>query len=90
MIECCICLEEFNDHVTVCGHAVCEQCLDKVIKCPMCRTTLKNQGDNDIFKNIPRIVVSNPRTHYVAEKMIMVISGVMTVSVIAVFCVIYF
>jgi hypothetical protein len=84
MTECCICLDDFDDNVTVCGHAVCKLCLDKVLKCPMCRKVLKNKDDKYIFE----LVRSGPA--YVAEKMIMVISGIMAVSVIAVFCVIYF
>jgi len=36
-------LEEFHDNLTVCGHAVCNVCLDKIMKCPMCRKVFKHE-----------------------------------------------
>lgn len=45
LFECCVCRDEFevpNDHLTSCGHFVCENCVSQLrqLKCPYCRTPL--------------------------------------------------
>eukprot|EP00759_Apiculatamorpha_spiralis_P050955 PhF_6_TR503/c0_g1_i2/m.260 len=40
-IECCICLNVFNDPITLlCGHTMCHAHISQLHACPLCRTEL--------------------------------------------------
>ena len=89
-MECCICFDECNNNVTVCGHAVCEQCLDKIVRCPMCRRVLKCHMCKKVLENQENNVIVNNRILTKTDKIIMSITGIMVASVIMVLGIVYF
>ncbi len=56
--ECCICYEK-AEHTIKCMHNVCENCLFKINKCPLCRKEIiifKLHGYfkiNDVLSDVP-------------------------------------
>ena len=52
-MKCCICLDEYSDHITVkilpCEHAFHPDCIDKWLrtncKCPLCQSDVRSGGD---------------------------------------------
>lgn len=53
MIECLVCLECVTDIcITKCNHSICNICIEKILKCPLCRCNLRQVSYDFNFINI--------------------------------------
>lgn len=60
--ECCVCMESFTENYSCfnCSHFVCEQCLSKLDKCPLCKAEktqyINSSDETELAKKLEQLV----------------------------------